>query len=60
MTSSLPDVLKAVTETGALIHVKKIAKNEADLAAKSIAHFTDSTYKLALLKLTEFAVTRTY
>lgn len=60
VTSALPDVLKAVTETGALIHVKKIAKNEADLAAKSIAHFTDSTYKLALLKLTEFAVTRTY
>ena len=60
VTSALPDVLKAVTETGALIHVKKIAKNEADLAAKSIAHFTDSTYKQALLKLTEFAVTRTY
>ncbi len=60
VTSALPDVLKAVTETGALIHVKKVAKNEADLAAKSIAHFTDSTYKQALLKLTEFAVTRTY
>jgi len=56
----LPDILKAVIQTGALNHVKNLAKNEAGLAVKSIAHFTDSPYKLALLSLAEFAVTRSY
>ena len=60
IASALPNVLKAVVETGALDHVKKLAKNEANLAAKAIAHFTDSPYKGALLNLAEFAVNRSY
>lgn len=60
VTSALPDILKAVIQTGALNHVKNLAKNEAGLAVKSIAHFTDSPCKLALLSLAEFAVTRSY
>ena len=58
--SALADVLKAVVETGALVHVKKLAKNEADLATKAIAHFADSPYKAALLNLADFAVNRSY
>ena len=59
-SSALADVLKAVVETGALVHVKKLAKNEADLATKAIAHFADSPYKAALLNLADFAVNRSY
>lgn len=56
----LPIVLLAVKRTGALEHVRKVAEREANLACVAIAHFADSTYKQALLKLAEFAVTRSY
>lgn len=56
----LPAVLQAVAETGALEYVRNVAKNEANIASKTIAHFKDSEYKSALLKLAEFAVNRSY
>lgn len=56
----LPTVLKAVERTGALEHVRSIARSEAELASTSIAHFTDSPYKQAMLTLAEFSVSRTY
>ena len=56
----LPAVLLAVAETGALEHVRNVAKNEAAMASCAIAHFKDSDYKTALIKLTEFAVNRSY
>lgn len=56
----LPAVLKAVERTGALEHVRTIARNEAELASTAIAHFTDSPYKQAMLTLAKFSVSRTY
>ena len=58
--TDLPDVLQAVAETGALAHVRNVAKNEAILASSAIAHFKDTDYKSALLKLADFAVSRSY
>ena len=56
----LPTVLCAVERTGALKHVRKVAANESELAIASIAHFTDSPYKQAMLTLAEFAIARNY
>lgn len=56
----LPTVLSAVERTGALLHVRKVAAKEAELACASIAHFADSPYKQAMLILAEFAVSRNY
>jgi octaprenyl-diphosphate synthase len=56
----LPTVLSAVERTGALLHVQKVAAKEAELACTSIAHFSDSSYKKAMLILAEFAVSRNY
>ncbi|MES2013725.1 MAG: polyprenyl synthetase family protein [Pseudomonadota bacterium] len=56
----LPTVLKAVERTGALEHVRTIARSEAELASTAIAHFTDSPYKQAMLTLAKFSVSRTY
>ena len=58
--NELPAVLQAVAETGALDHVRGVAKSEADSACAAIAHFSDSQFKAALLSLAEFAVNRSY
>lgn len=56
----LATVLSAVERTGALQHVHKVAENEAELACASIAHFSDSSYKQAMITLAKFAVSRNY
>jgi octaprenyl-diphosphate synthase len=56
----LPTVLSAVERTGALKHVRQIARNETNLASAAIAHFADSPYKQAMLALAEFSVSRSY
>lgn len=56
----LPAVMCAVADTGALEHVRKIARNEADIGCAAIAHLPHSTHHEALLKLAEFAVSRNY
>ena len=58
--AELPAVLQAVAETGALAHVRNLAKNEAILASSAITHFKETDYKSALLKLADFAVSRSY
>lgn len=56
----LPAVMRAVADTGALEHVRKIARNEADIGCAAIAHLPHSIHHEALLKLAEFAVNRNY
>ncbi|MDP3088391.1 MAG: polyprenyl synthetase family protein [Methylotenera sp.] len=56
----LPTVLNAVERTGALKHVRQVARNETNLASAAISHFTDSPYKQAMLSLAEFSVSRNY
>ncbi len=56
----LPAVMRAVTDTGALEHVRKIAQNEADIGCAAIAHLPHSPHHQALLKLAEFAVNRNF
>ena len=56
----LSTVLQAVKRTGALEHVHQVAESEANLACAAIAHFTDSSYKQAMLTLAKFAVSRNY
>ena len=56
----LATVLSAVERTGALQHVHKVAEKEAELACASIAHFSDSIYKQAMITLAKFAVSRNY
>jgi len=56
----LPAVIKAVQETGALDHVRNIAKNEADLACAAIASMPQSTHHQALISLAGFAVSRNF
>ena len=56
----LPAVLAAVTATGALNHVRKLAENEAKLGCDAIAHLPDGAYKQALIDLAEFAVKRDF
>lgn len=56
----LPAVIKTVQETGALDHVRNIAKNEADLACAAIASMPQSTHHQALISLAGFAVSRNF
>jgi octaprenyl-diphosphate synthase len=56
----LPAVIQAVHETGALDHVRKIAKNEADMGYAAISHLPDNVYLQALHNLADFAVNRNY
>ncbi len=53
-------ILNAVQRTGALQHVRNLAEKEALLASEKIAFLPDSTYKTALVTLTEFAVNRRF
>jgi octaprenyl-diphosphate synthase len=56
----LPTVLSAVERTGALNHVRQVARQEVTLATATIAHFADSPYKQAMLSLAEFSISRNY
>lgn len=56
----LSAVMRAVTDTGALEHVRKIAQNEANIGCAAIAHLPHSSHHEALCKLAEFAVNRNY
>lgn len=56
----MPAVLAAVKATKASEYVLNLAKNEAEYASQTIAHFADSKFKNALLNLTEFAVNRKF
>ncbi|MES2553322.1 MAG: octaprenyl diphosphate synthase [Pseudomonadota bacterium] len=56
----LPAVIKAVQDTGALDHVRVIARKEADIACAAIADLPTSSHHQALISLADFAVTRTF
>ncbi len=56
----LSAVMRAVTDTGALEHVRKIAQNEANIGCAAIAHLPLLSHHEALRKLAEFAVNRNY
>ena len=59
-TADVSAVLAAVAATNAADYVLGVAKKEADLACAAIAHFADSKYKIAMIQLAEFAVSRQY
>ena len=56
----LSHVLQAVHETGALDHVRQLARNEIEKGYAAITHLPHSKHLDALLKLAEFAVTRDF
>lgn len=56
----LPTVIQAVKETGALDHVRKLARQEADIGCAAIAHMPTSDYHTALVNLANFAVDRSF
>ncbi|HOY70306.1 MAG TPA: polyprenyl synthetase family protein [Methylotenera sp.] len=53
-------ILNAVQRTGALQHVRTIAEQEAASARTVIAHLPESTFKTALITLTDFSVSRSF
>lgn len=55
-----PAVLDAIRSSGALVHAKNQAANEAEIAREAISCLGDSKYKEALLQLTFFAVERNH
>lgn len=57
---SLHEVVASVRETGALEHVRQLAKQESEIACAAIAHLPNSNYHEALVELAAFAVSRTY
>jgi octaprenyl-diphosphate synthase len=57
---NLTQVVEAVRETGALDHVRRLARLEADAACAAISHFPASLYREALLELSSFAVDRNF
>ena len=57
---SLPEVLAAVRETGALEYARRRAAAETELAARALAVVPASQYRDSLLELCLFAVARTY
>lgn len=56
----MSQVLQAVNETGALDHVRHLARKEADTACAAIAHLPASNYRQALIELSSFAVNRSF
>jgi len=56
----LPQVIEAVNNSGALVHVKKLAEIEAEKCCQAIAHFPESTFKQAMFALAEFSVKRSF
>lgn len=57
---NLPDVIRAVRETGALDYVRSLAQQEADAATAAIRFLRDSNYRTALIQLPTFAVSRSH
>jgi len=56
----LAAVMQAVNETGALDHVRQIARNEVELACAAISHLPKTKHHQALISLAEFAVSRNF
>lgn len=56
----LAAIMQAVKDTGALDYVREIAKQEAVLACKAIAHLPKTAQYQALIDLADFSVTRTF
>ena len=56
----LPAVIETVRDSGALDYTRAAAEREAKAACDALALLPDSQHKEALLKLTEFAVGRTF
>lgn len=56
----LPAVMHAVQQTGALEHVRAIARKESALGCAAIAHLPDSRHHQALVQLAGFAVDRDF
>lgn len=54
----LPEVLRAITETGAIEYTQSRAAQEAAKANLALAPLPDSVYKEALLELANYAVVR--
>ncbi|MCL4136008.1 UNVERIFIED_CONTAM: hypothetical protein GTU68_002164 [Idotea baltica] len=59
-SDNLDSVLKIIEKTGSLAYTARIAREQANLAQKSLAVLSDSVYKTALMQLAEFSVERTY
>jgi octaprenyl-diphosphate synthase len=57
---ALPEIVRIVNETGALVYVKQRAQIEVDAAKAAIISIPNSNYKECLLNLCEFAVTRSH
>jgi octaprenyl-diphosphate synthase len=57
---NLHEVVGAVRGTGALEHVRGLARRESEAACAAISHLPDSNYHKALVELAAFAVSRTY
>ena len=57
---NLQEVVEAVSQTGALEHVRTLARSESGAACHVIAHLPVSNYHKALVELAAFAVSRTY
>lgn len=57
---NLHEVVEAIRETGALEHVRRLAKLESEIACAAISHLPNSNYHEALVELAAFAVSRTY
>ena len=56
----LPDILAAITETNALEHTRHLAVLEAKKAQQALHLLPDSSYKLALIELADYAALRDY
>ena len=56
----LTAIMQAVKDTGALDYVREIAKQEAALACKAIAHLPKTVQYQSLIDLADFSVTRTF
>jgi octaprenyl-diphosphate synthase len=56
--AQLDAVMQAVSDTGALEHVRKIAQNEAEIGCAAIAQLSKSEFHQALIDLATFAVQR--
>ncbi|RLA19181.1 MAG: octaprenyl diphosphate synthase [Gammaproteobacteria bacterium] len=54
------EVFEIVKSTGAIAYTENCAKEEAEMAARSINNLPDSPYKEALITLAEFSVQRSY
>ncbi len=56
----LDAVVAAVRETGALDHVRALARHEAETGSRALMRLPDTHYRQALVELAAFAVDRTY